>query len=60
MSNRNVLVKLMFFLGSFSITIFGFVLKQGLTGLLLSAACIISAGFLMKTGDTKRGGTNAA
>ncbi|MGP0688407.1 hypothetical protein ACW5UC_17860 [Priestia aryabhattai] len=56
MSNRNVLVKLMFFLGSFSITIFGFVLKQELTGLLLSAACITSAGFLMKTGDTKRGG----
>jgi len=56
MRTRNVLVKLMFFLGSFSIITFGFVLKQGLTGLLLSAACIISAGFLMKTGDIKRGG----
>lgn len=56
MSTRNVLVKLMFFLGSFSNIIFGFILKQGLTGLLLSAACITSAGFLMKTGDTKRGG----
>ncbi|MDD1511670.1 hypothetical protein ABEX78_13260 [Priestia megaterium] len=55
MSKRNILVKLMFFLGSFSITIFGFILKQGLTALLLSAAFIILAGFLMKTEVTKTG-----
>ncbi|MED4283337.1 hypothetical protein P4678_22120 [Priestia megaterium] len=55
MSKRNILVKLMFFLGSFSITIFGFFLKQGLTALLLSAAFIILAGFLMKTEVTKTG-----
>ncbi|MFS2170162.1 hypothetical protein [Priestia megaterium] len=55
MSKRNILVKLMFFLGSFSITIFVFILKQGLTALLLSAAFIILAGFLMKTEVTKTG-----
>ncbi|KRD90077.1 hypothetical protein ASE51_05570 [Bacillus sp. Root147] len=55
MSKRNILVKLMFFLGSFSITICGFILKQGLTALLLSAAFIILAGFLMKTKVTKTG-----
>ena len=55
MSKRNILVKLMLFLGSFSITIFGFFLKQGLTALLLSAAFIILAGFLMKTEVTKTG-----
>ncbi|MDW4511560.1 hypothetical protein ACQKGA_24520 [Priestia megaterium] len=55
MSKRNILVKLMFFLGSFSITIFGFILKQGLTALLLSAVFIILAGFLMKTEVTKTG-----
>ncbi|PVE72523.1 hypothetical protein [Priestia megaterium] len=55
MSKRNILVKLMFFLGSFSITIFGFILKQGLTAFLLSAAFIILAGFLMKTEGTKTG-----
>ncbi|MCU7737626.1 hypothetical protein ACFX4Y_00425 [Priestia sp. YIM B13446] len=49
------MVKLTFFLGSFSITIFGFILKQGLTALLLSAAFIILAGFLMKTEVTKTG-----
>ncbi|MCP1447904.1 hypothetical protein J3D64_001001 [Priestia megaterium] len=55
MSKRNILVKLTFFLGSFSITIFGCILKQGLTALLLSAAFIILAGFLMKTEVTKTG-----
>ncbi|PEC46497.1 hypothetical protein CON11_02600 [Priestia megaterium] len=55
MSKRNILVKLMFFLGSFSITIFEFILKQGLTALLLSAVFIILAGFLMKTEVTKTG-----
>lgn len=55
MSKRNILVKLMFFLGSFSITIFGFILKQGLTALLLSTAFIILARFLMKTEVTKTG-----
>ncbi|MFE4042384.1 hypothetical protein [Priestia sp. YIM B13490] len=55
MSKRNILVKLMFFLGSFSITIFGFILKQGLTALLLSAVFIILGGFLMKTEVTKTG-----
>ncbi|PFR96714.1 hypothetical protein [Priestia megaterium] len=55
MSKRNILVKLMFFLGSFSITIFVFILKQGLTALLLSAAFIILTGFLMKTEVTKTG-----
>lgn len=55
MSKRNILVKVMFFLGLFSITIFGLILKRGLTAFLLSAAFIILAGFLMKTEVTKTG-----
>jgi len=49
-----MLVKLMFWLSSLSVIVFSFILKQGLTALLVSAAFIALAGIFMKTKPTNK------
>ncbi|GAB1765473.1 hypothetical protein [Priestia megaterium] len=49
MNKRNMLVKPMFLLSSLSVIVFSFILKQGLTALLASAAFIVLIGTFMKT-----------
>lgn len=54
MNKRNMLVKSMFLLSLLSVIVFCFVLKQGLTALLVSALFIALAGIFMKTKPTNK------
>ena len=55
MNKRNMLVKSMFLLSLISVIVFSFILKQGLTALLVSATFIGLAGIFMKTKPTNKG-----
>ncbi|MFL7944374.1 hypothetical protein ACKA0G_28370 (plasmid) [Priestia megaterium] len=49
-----MLVKSMFLLSLISVIVFSFILKQGLTALLVSAIFIALAGIFMKTKPTNK------
>ena len=55
MNKRNMLVKSMFLLSLLSVMVFSFILKQGVTALLVSATFIGLAGIFMKTKPTNKG-----
>ena len=54
MNKRNMLVKSMFLLSLLSVMVFSFILKQGVTALLVSAIFIGLAGIFMKTKPTNK------